>query len=467
MGVFGRLSLRARLTLAATAMAAVGLGIGGILLLIALDRALLGALDETARRQGQDIAALVESGQPPNPLPGFGAVVAQVIDAEGRVLASTSGGDRLTPVVAGDDLAAVRAGEAIELDGTRLGQPEPLRVIGVPTDAVSGPVTVLVAVSLEEQQRSVEFAKIGVAAGGAAVTAALAVLSWLVIVRALRPVDRLRGGAEEITGAGGGHRLPVPAGGDELSRLAVTLNDMLGRLDAAAARQRAFVADAAHELRSPIAALRTELEVALAHPDAVDPHDTAREALVEVERMGRLVDDLLVLAHLDSPRPVRRDELISLDELAAEVADGVRGGRVPVRVSSSGGGGAAGGAGVHTRGHRDSLARVLRNLVDNAVRHASSSVTVTVSAAGPLARLAVSDDGAGVPPPDRERIFERFTRLDDARDRDAGGSGLGLAIAREIVVAHGGTLVVEDAAPGARFVVTLPAAPVTIGAPRA
>ena len=459
MGVFGRLSLRARLSLAATAMAAVGLGIGGILLLIALDRALLGALDETARRQGQDIAALVESGQPPNPLPGFGAVVAQVIDAEGRVLASTSGGDRLTPVVAGDDLAAVRAGEAIELDGTRLGQPEPLRVIGVPTDAVSGPVTVLVAVSLEEQQRSVEFAKIGVAAGGAAVTAALAVLSWLVIVRALRPVDRLRGGAEEITGAGGGHRLPVPAGGDELSRLAVTLNDMLGRLDAAAARQRAFVADAAHELRSPIAALRTELEVALAHPDAVDPHDTAREALVEVERMGRLVDDLLVLAHLDNPRPVRRDELISLDELAAEVADGVRGGRVPVSV--------AGAAGVHTRGHRDSLARVLRNLVDNAVRHASSSVTLTLSAAGSLARLAVSDDGAGVPPADRERIFERFTRLDDARDRDAGGSGLGLAIAREIVVAHGGTVTVEDAEPGARFVVTLPAAPVTIGAPRA
>ncbi|TDC46811.1 HAMP domain-containing protein [Jiangella ureilytica] len=459
MGVFGRLSLRARLSLAATAMAAVGLGIGGILLLIALDRALLGALDETARRQGEDIAALVESGQPPNPLPSFGAVVAQVIDAEGRVLASTPGGDRLTPVVAGDDLAAVRAGEAIELDGTRLGQPDPLRVIGVPTDAVSGPVTVLVAVSLEEQQRSVEFAKIGVAAGGAAVTAALAVLSWLVIVRALRPVDQLRGGAEEITGAGGGHRLPVPAGGDELSRLAVTLNDMLGRLDAAAARQRAFVADAAHELRSPIAALRTELEVALAHPDAVDPHDTAREALVEVERMGRLVDDLLVLAHLDSPRPVRRDELISLDELAVEVADGVRGARVPVSVAA--------GADVHTRGHRDSLSRVLRNLVGNAVRHASSSVTVTVTAAGSLARLAVTDDGAGVPPADRERIFERFTRLDDARDRDAGGSGLGLAIAREIVVAHGGTVTVEDAEPGARFVVTLPAARTTVGAPRA
>ncbi|MBB5789404.1 ATP-binding protein [Jiangella mangrovi] len=463
MGVFGRLSLRARLTLAATAMAAVGLGIGGVLLLIALDRALIGALDETAQRQGQDIAALVESGQPPNPLPGFGAVVAQVIDSEGRVLASTPGGDRLTPVVAGSDLAAVRAGDAVELDGTRLGQPEPLRVVGVPADAPSGPVTVLVAVSLEEQQRSVEFAKIGVAAGGATVTAALGILSWLVIVRALRPVDRLRGGAEEITGAGGGHRLPVPAGGDELSRLAVTLNDMLGRLDAAAARQRAFVADAAHELRSPIAALRTELEVALAHPDAVDPHDTAREALVEVERMGRLVDDLLVLAHLDSPRPARRDELISLDELAAEVADGVRGGRVPVRVSMS----SSAGAGVHTRGHRDSLARVLRNLVDNAVRHASSGVSVSVSASGPVALVAVSDDGAGVPPSDRERIFERFTRLDDARDRDAGGSGLGLAIAREIVVAHGGRLVVEDAGPGARFVVTLPFAPVTIGAPRA
>lgn len=464
MGVFGRLSLRARLTLAATAMAAVGLGIGGLLLLIALDRALVGALDETAQRQGQDIAALVESGRPPNPLPGFGAVVAQVIDADGRVLASTPGGDRLTSIVAGDDLAAVRAGQAIELDGTRLGQPEPLRVVGVATGTPGEPQTVVVAVSLEEQQRSIRFAKIGVMTGGAVVTAALAVLSWLVIVRALRPVDRLRGGAEEITGAGGGgHRLPVPAGGDELSRLAVTLNDMLGRLDAAAARQRAFVADAAHELRSPIAALRTELEVALAHPDAVDPHDTAREALVEVERMARLVDDLLVLAHLDNPSPVRRDELISLDELAAEVADGAGvGGQVPVRVAA--------GSDVHTRGHRDSLSRVLRNLVDNAVRHASSQVTVSVSVTGPAsarARVEVADDGAGVPAADRERIFERFTRLDDARDRDAGGSGLGLAIAREIVVAHGGTVVVEDALPGARFVVTLPAARSTIGAPEA
>ncbi|SDS93159.1 cell wall metabolism sensor histidine kinase WalK [Jiangella sp. DSM 45060] len=459
MAVFGRLSLRARLTVAATAMAAVGLAISGVLLLIALDRALLTALDETARRQGDDIATLVESGRLPDPLPGFGVAVAQVLDADDRVIASTPGGDRLTPVVAGDDLAAVRSGAAIDLDGTRLGQPEPLRVVGIPTDTAGDPRTVVVAVSLEEQQRSVRFAKIGVFGGGLAITAALALLSWLVIVRALRPVDRLRGGAEEISGAGGGHRLPVPAGGDELSRLATTLNDMLRRLDAAAARQRAFVADAAHELRSPIAALRTELEVALAHPDAVDPHDTAREALVEVQRMARLVDDLLVLAHLDNPRPLRRDELVDLGQLALEVTEGVRDGRVRVRVDS--------GGDVFTRGHRDSLSRVLRNLVDNAVRHASSQVTVAVSGDGGAARVSVADDGAGVAPADRERIFERFARLDAARDRDAGGTGLGLAIAREIVVSHGGTVVVEDAGPGARFVVTLPPARATIGAPEA
>ncbi|PZF81435.1 sensor histidine kinase [Jiangella anatolica] len=457
MAVLGRMSLRARLTLAATAMAAVGLAVGGVLLIIALDRALLSALDETARRQGEDIATLVESDRIPNPLPGFGAVVAQVIDAEGRVLASTPGGDRLTAVVAGADLEAIQAGGAIDLDGTRLGQPEPLRVVGVATQTAGEPRTVIVAVSLEEQQRSVRFATIGVFGGGLVVTIALAGLSWLVILRALRPVDRLRGGAEEITGAGGGHRLPVPAGGDELSRLAVTLNDMLGRLDAAAARQRAFVADAAHELRSPIAALRTELEVALAHPDAVDPHDTAREALVEVQRMARLVDDLLVLAHLDNPRPVRRDELVDLGELAIEVAEGVPDGAVAVRVDA--------GDDVFTRGHRDSLSRVLRNLLDNAVRHASSRVEVVVTTGGGRAWVTVADDGAGVRPADRERIFERFTRLDDARDRDAGGSGLGLAIAREIVVAHGGTVTVEDAAPGARFVVALPAARATIGAP--
>ncbi|WP_051426017.1 sensor histidine kinase [Jiangella gansuensis] len=450
MSLFGRLSLRARLTLAATVMAAAGLAVGGVLLLIALDRALLGALDETARRQGQDIAALVEGDRLPDPLPSYGAAVVQVVDDEGRVLASTPGGDRLTSIVAGDDLAAVRAGEAIRLDGTRLGQPDPLRVVGVPTDVPGEPSTVVVAVSLEEQRRSVEFAKIGVTAGGAAMTAALAVLSWLVVVRALRPVDQLRAGAEEISGTGGTRRLPVPAGGDELGRLAVTLNDMLSRLDAAAERQRAFVADAAHELRSPIAALRTELEVALAHPDAVDPHETAREALDEVARMGRLVDDLLVLAHLDNPRPQRREDDVDLREIVAAVAEGVRDPRVTVTIEP--------GGPATARGHRDSLARVVRNLVDNAVRHAASHVTVDVAAAARTVRLIVADDGAGVPPADRERIFERFTRLDDARDRDAGGSGLGLAIAREIVRAHGGSIAVEDAAPGARFVVSLPAA---------
>ncbi|TDE00098.1 ATP-binding protein [Jiangella asiatica] len=450
MSRLGRLSLRARLTLAATVMVAVGLAIGGVLLVVALDRALLDALDEAARRQGEDIAALVESDRLPDPLPSYGAAVVQVVDEQGRVLASTPGGDRLTSIVDDADLAAIRDGDAVRLDGARLGQPEPLRVVGVETDPPGDPHIVLVAVSLEEQRRSVQFAKIGVTAGGVVVTAALAVLSWLVVVRALRPVDRLRAGADEITGTGATRRLPVPAGDDELSRLAVTLNDMLSRLDNAAERQRAFVADAAHELRSPIAALRTELEVALAHPDAVDPHDTAREALQEVARMGRLVDDLLVLAHLDNPRPQRREEDVDLHEIVAAIAEGVRDTRVPVTVS-------AGGAAV-THGHRDSLTRVVRNLIDNAVRHAASRVAVEVRRDGASVRVAVDDDGAGVPPADRERIFERFTRLDDARDRDAGGSGLGLAIVREIVRAHGGTIVVEDAAPGARFVVSLPAA---------
>ncbi|PSL03696.1 signal transduction histidine kinase [Haloactinopolyspora alba] len=450
MRLLRRLGLRARVTLATTVVAAAGLAVAGVLMVVALERALLGALDDTAHGHGRDIAALVESDQVTNPLPSFGAAVAQVVDAQGRVRASTPGGDRLTPIVTEDDLDALRAGEAVNLDGGRLGMPGQLRVVGEPAGPPGDPQTVVVAVPLTEHQRSVQFAAIGVVGGGAGLTAALGLLSWVVIGRALRPVDELRAGADIITGGGGEQRLPVPSGDDELTRLAVTLNDMLGRLDAASERQRAFVADAAHELRSPITALQTELEVALHHPEAADPSETAQDALAEVTRMARLVDDLLVLAHLDDPRPVRQAEVVDLHELVDDVVGAIPEPRAGLVVDAP--------EPARTTAHRDSLRRVLRNLVDNAVRHARQQVTVTVRAETGTVTVAVADDGPGVPEADRERIFERFTRLDDARGRDAGGTGLGLAIAREIVHAHGGTLTVDDAAPGARFVVRLPAA---------
>jgi signal transduction histidine kinase len=265
----------------------------------------------------------------------------------------------------------------------------------------------------------------------------------------------LRRGAEEISTAQVG-RLPVPEGDDELHRLAETLNRMLDRLEAARSRQRAFVADAAHELRSPIASLRTQLEVAahLGEPPALGDLE------IEVDRLGRLVSDLLLLARADEGDPgLRRQEPVELAALLAETAAGCAGARVPVTVAPDGP--------QWTMADRGALRRVLDNLAANAVRHASSSVALAVRRSADRIVVTVTDDGPGIPEADRTRVFDRFTRLDDARTRDDGGAGLGLAIVRELVRLHGGTVTLGDAAPGLRVAVALPAIPAPDAAPGA
>jgi signal transduction histidine kinase len=280
---------------------------------------------------------------------------------------------------------------------------------------------------------------------------ALVLLARRVIGAALGPVEELRRGAETITGevprrsGAVADRLPVPAGGDEIHRLAVTLNGMLDRLAAARARQRAFVADAAHELRSPLANMRTELEVA---QRLDDPPNTA-DLLADVERLTRLVDDLLLLARADDAPGLARSEPVDLTGLVRDAAGRYTGARVPVTVAD--------GEARWVAGDQQALRHVVVNLVDNAVRHAASRVTVTVGGSSAGVELTVRDDGPGIPAGDRERVFERFTRLDDARARDAGGSGLGLAIVRELVRRHGGTVTLADAQPGLRAAVHLPA----------
>lgn len=446
-------SLRARLTVAATGAGVVGLAVGAVLMVGALERALLGSLDDSARSNARDIAALIDADRlsEGEPLPSYGAAVAQVVDASGTVVSSTPGGDRLSPIVSPDQIEKVRDGSAITLDGNRLGEPDPYRVIGAAAGPEDDPQTVLVAVSLAQQQRSATILRIGIIAAGVTLTPLLALSSWFLIGRALRPVERLRSGAAEISGAGRLERLPLPDARDEIYRLATTLNDMLGRLESASLRQRAFVSDAAHELRSPIAALRTQLEVSLAHPELVDAAETSRDALYEVERMGRLVDDLLVLARLDETDRDMTRQTVDLQQLAADAATHTPNPRVPITIVD--------GKPTDVHGDERALNRVLRNLIDNAVRHATSTVTVRVERYASTVELTVADDGPGVPAADRSRIFERFARLDDARGRDAGGTGLGLSIVREIVRAHHGRVLVEDARPGARFVIRFPNPP--------
>ena len=318
-----------------------------------------------------------------------------------------------------------------------------------------GPVRVTGLAPVDEVQRSVEAVARGMWLLLPGLVGVVAVASWWLAGRALRPVEAIRSEAESITGDTMHRRLPEPPGGDEIGRLARTMNDMLDRLEGSAQRQRQFVSDASHELRSPVAAIRTDLEVALHEGRHADWPTVARAVLTEEARLETLLGDLLVLASDDEnsslgPRAAAVD---LADLVAAEVA---RGRRVPVQVD-------------RPAGDRDDafvvngvaarLERALSNLVDNAARHAASTVRVSVSRHGDRVRVVVDDDGPGVPAIDRERIFERFARLDGSRARDRGGAGLGLAVVRSIATRHGG-YVWADAGPlgGARFTIELPAA---------
>jgi signal transduction histidine kinase len=283
----------------------------------------------------------------------------------------------------------------------------------------------------------------------------VALVAWWLAGRALRPVEAIRLEAESIGGSTIHRRLPEPASDDEIGRLARTMNAMLGRLDRSAQRQRQFVSDASHELRSPVAAIRTDLEVALREGDRADWPSVARAVLAEEGRLERLLNDLLVLAADEETAGASvHGTPVDMLRLAVEEAD--RPHRVPVRLGATEAAPDPDDATV--TGVPARLDRALTNLVDNAVRHARSTVRVTVSREGDFVRTVVDDDGPGIEPADRERIFERFTRLDGSRARRQGGAGLGLAVVRSIAGRHGG-YVWADVSPlgGARFTLDLPA----------
>lgn len=282
----------------------------------------------------------------------------------------------------------------------------------------------------------------------------VAATAYLSTRRALRPVEAIRRELAEIGERHLDRRVPVPRARDEISRMAVTTNETLDRLERAAEQQQRFVADASHELRSPITALRSQLEISLAHPEKTDWPEAARDALTATRRLQALADDLLFLTRPDTEP--HQAALVDLAGLARELADETRAVQpdapaIHVRAPAT----------APVRGHALHLTRLLRNLLDNALRHAHTSVTVSVERVGDTWRAQVHNDGPDIDPADRERIFERFTRLDESRSRHAGGSGLGLAIARDIAVRHGGTLHVAPEPPGggATFVVELPLGP--------
>ena len=280
------------------------------------------------------------------------------------------------------------------------------------------------------------------------VLALLAGAVWLVVGRTLRPVERIRAEVAEISARALDRRVPLPGSGDEVQRLAETMNEMLDRLESAALHQRDFVANASHDLQSPLSVIRTELDVAAAHPDTTRWPQTLQTLRVEADRMERLVRDLLFLARADETAP-GTSGLVDLDDVVLEEVARIR--TATTREIDTSAVSAA-----PVRGSRDDLARLVRNLLANACAHAASRVTVSTGQVGDAEVLVVEDDGPGVAVEHRARVFDRFYRADPVRSRDGGGTGLGLAIVRSVTEEHGGTVELDEAGTGARFVVRLP-----------
>ena len=461
---WSRLGLRPRLLVVSVAAVAVALLAGGVLLYAVMTAALNRAVEGEARGTAREVAALVDAGRLPESLPVTGSQVVQVLDDQYRVVAGSPLADRLTPLVSAEELERLADGRSLTVPGRRTGLSGELQVAAVEAGPAAERVTVVAALPTADLDTSQRLLRRLLLVFFPLLLAALAAIVWRVSGSALRPVEELREGAERIGSGGAGadgpaERLTVPPTRDEVAALATTLNGMLERLAGAQDRQRAFVADAAHELRSPLASMRTQLEVA---ERLGDGGDLPGELLPEVQRLGALVEDLLVLARAGDRGTARPAEDVEVRLLLDEVAGRYAAARVPVHVSTAHVPGAAGPLVV--RGARDELFRAVANLVDNAVRHAATAVHLSATACGPAVELVVTDDGHGIPERERERVFDRFARLDEARDRDSGGTGLGLAITRELVRRAGGTVRLEDAGPGVRAVVRLPRAG-TDGAP--
>jgi len=424
-------SLRLRLTLVAAGLTAVALVLGAFALTSVVSQSRIAATDAVLRGTTDQVAALVAEDRLPDVLaadePGE---IVQLVDPSGRVVASSPNASRTLPVLAPALLGTTPDGATTRDDSAYGSGPVRAYVATLPTDQ-----RVVATLPLATIEGALTALRLSLGVVVPLLTLALGLVTWTLLGRALRPVEELRAGADRVSGVGGPGTLPVPRP-RELAALAHTLNAMLDRLDTAARRQTDFVADAAHELRSPIAALRTSVEVAREHPEAYPPAELTADLAQEVARLQALADDLLVLARVGASRPEVRD--VDLRDVVREAAADVdvRGdGRAVV--------------------DPDAVARVVRNLVDNARRHAHR-VRVTVADGV----VTVDDDGPGIAPEDRERVFERFTRLSPARGRDGGGAGLGLAIAREVARDQGGDVALSDSPLGGlRATVTLPTGP--------
>ncbi|MGH2688588.1 MAG: ATP-binding protein [Actinomycetota bacterium] len=437
-------NIRFRTTMVAVVAVGVALAAGGLTLVAVMHVTLQEEVETATRLRLSQVVAAMEKGEaPPLVVVERDEQLIQVLDGSGRVVAASSN-------MAGEPAVAdLRPGRSAEVD-VPVDDSTFYAVAGA-AESPGGPVTVIVAHTLEDVVDSTRLVAASLAIGLPLLLAVVAATTFRVVGRALAPVESIRREVDEISASELHRRVPDPPGTDEIARLATTMNRMLGRLEGSQARQRRFISDASHELRSPVASIRQHAEVALAHPSRTTLEDLARTVLAEDLRVERLVDDLLLLARADEHTLALRRRTVDVDDLVFEEARRLKQ-TTALTVST-----AAVSPG-RVDGDPGTLRRVLRNLADNAARHAAGRVTFTLGQVEEGVVLTVEDDGPGIPVAERERVFERFVRLDDARARDRGGSGLGLSIVAEIVRAHGGTVVVgQSVLGGASVRVTFPA----------
>lgn len=435
-------SVRARTTLAATLVTGVALVAGSIALLATLHTSLLHGDDALSKSRLRDLIALAEAGNLPSRIDA-GDGVAQVVDHSGHVLAAS------TNIPGKPPLTSFRPPEShpvvLAVVGPDDNEQEHYRLWAQRAATPLGELTVFSGSSTESVSEADAAVRRPLLIGLPVMVGVLVLAMWVLVGRALRPVESIRAEVAELTERRLDRRVPEPGTDDEIGRLARTMNAMLDRLEEASRRQRAFVADASHDLQSPLTAIRAEVETQRA--GGIESA-RARRILEETGQMEALVQNLLYLARLDdgvgSPQsPVDLDDVV-LEE-ASRLQDST-----PIRLRTE----AVSGGPV--LGNRADLGRAVRNLLENAVRHARSSVELRLSAVDGDVRLEIADDGPGVAPADRARVFDRFYKADTARQRRTGGSGLGLPIARAIAEAHGGALELADGDGGARFVLRLP-----------
>jgi signal transduction histidine kinase len=437
-------TVRVRTAAAAVILVGLVLAVSGVAMVVLLQRSLTADVRDAALLRAEAVAdrvAETDRTEVTHAIPDVDEEeeFVQVLDPDGNVVASSSNLAGRGPV------ARPEQGAPERVDGLPF---EDDTFLAVSVSASS--LLVVVGRSLDAVTDTGEAAVGLVVFGIPLLLAVLGWVIWLVVGRTLAPVEAIRAEVEAISSRELHRRVPSPSRGDEVARLAGTMNEMLERLEKAQSRQRRFVSDASHELRSPIASIRQHVEVALSHPDVTRVEDLAEVVLTEDVRLQHLAEDLLLLAKIDEGLLDLGAEPVDLDDIMFVEARRLRD-STNLRVDST-----AVSAG-RVMGDERQLTRMVRNLADNAARHARATVALSLREESEAVVLALDDDGDGVPLAERTRVFERFVRLEEARDRDSGGSGLGLAIVSEIALAHAGTVgVLDSSLGGARLEVRFP-----------